>query len=62
MGCGELVMELRIRLRKAPGKVLLLVALDKGAVADIPAYCRMTGHQLLLHQPETASFWIKARE
>ncbi len=28
----------------APGQVLRLVALDPGAPADIPAWCRMTGH------------------
>jgi len=35
----------------APGQVLRLVALDPGAAADIPAWCRMTGHTLVEEQP-----------
>lgn len=47
LGCGELVMELRGRLARAtPGALFELVALDPGAPADLPAWCRMTGHQL----------------
>lgn len=62
LGCGELVLELRGKLRAMPGKVLKLVSRDPGAPADIPAYCRMTGHQLLHAEFEHAAFWIKARE
>jgi tRNA 2-thiouridine synthesizing protein A len=48
LGCGELVLELRMRLaRLRPGQVLELVARDPGAPADLPAWCRMTGHALL---------------
>jgi tRNA 2-thiouridine synthesizing protein A len=48
LGCGELVLELRMRLgRMRPGQVLELVARDPGAPADIPAWCRMTGHALI---------------
>lgn len=48
LGCGDLVLELLGRLRAlAPGQVLKLVATDPGAPADIPAWCRMTGHTLL---------------
>lgn len=61
LGCGELVIHLRNRLRKMPGKVLKLIAHDPGAPADIPAYCRMTGHQLLSADPATHSYWIRAR-
>ena len=47
LGCGELVLELRLRLEAmAPGQVLKLTALDPGAPADLPAWCRMTGHRL----------------
>jgi len=47
LGCGELVIELRGRLaRLAPGLLFELVASDPGAPADLPAWCRMTGHQL----------------
>ena len=61
LGCGELVIHLRTRLRAMPGKVLKLIARDPGAPADIPAYCRMTGHQLLGEEPATSSYWIRAR-
>jgi tRNA 2-thiouridine synthesizing protein A len=47
MGCGELVLELRDRLdRMQPGQVLGLIARDPGASADLPAWCRLTGHTL----------------
>jgi tRNA 2-thiouridine synthesizing protein A len=51
LGCGELVLELRGRLQAmAPGQVLRLVAHDPGAPADIPAWCRLTGHALVSEQ------------
>jgi tRNA 2-thiouridine synthesizing protein A len=61
MGCGELVIELRFRLKAmAAGSILKLTARDSGAREDLPAWCRMTGHGLLKAQhPE---YWIKRRE
>jgi len=51
LGYGELVLELRNRLQAMPpGRVLRLIALDPGAPADIPAWCRLTGHTLVLEQ------------
>ena len=50
LGCGELVRELRLSPHAriiSPGQVLRLVALDPGAPADLPAWCRLTGHTLL---------------
>lgn len=48
MGCGELVIDLRTRMRAlAPRQVLRLVALDPGAREDIPAWCGLTGHALV---------------
>lgn len=61
LGCGELVIHLRTRLRAMPGKVLKLIARDPGAPADIPAYCRMTGHQLLGDELSDCTYWIRAR-
>jgi tRNA 2-thiouridine synthesizing protein A len=61
LGCGDLVLELRGKLRVMPGQVLMLVARDPGASSDIPAYCRMTGHQLLHEDAASAAFWIRAR-
>ena len=62
LGCGELVLELRQRVRQAPGKVFKVTALDAGAPADIPAWCGMTGHLLLAHDPASKTFWIRAKE
>ena len=51
LGCGDLVLELRQRLEAMrPGQVLTLTAYDPGARADIPAWCRMTGHALIAAQ------------
>ena len=51
MGCGELVLELRARVeRMRPGDVLRLIARDPGAPADLPAWCRLTGHRLVAGQ------------
>jgi tRNA 2-thiouridine synthesizing protein A len=51
LGCGDLVLELRLRVGAlTPGQVFRLVARDAGAPADIPAWCRMTGHTLLSQQ------------
>ena len=48
LGCGDLVLQLRFRMETmSPGEVLRLVALDPGAPADLPAWCRLTGHALL---------------
>lgn len=48
MGCGELVMQLRLRLGAlAPRARLRLTARDPGAREDLPAWCRLTGHTLL---------------
>lgn len=61
LGCGELVIELRNRLKAMPGRTLRLVALDPGAPEDIPAWCRMTGHELVGQELATCSYWIRAR-
>ncbi len=54
LGCGELVLELRARMRALqPGQVLRLVARDPGAIEDLPAWCRITGHRLISAQPPT---------
>jgi len=48
LACGDLVLKLRARMEALrPGQVLRLVALDSGAPADLPAWCRLTGHTLL---------------
>jgi tRNA 2-thiouridine synthesizing protein A len=61
LSCGDLVLELRQRVRQAPGKVFKVTALDAGAPADLPAWCRMTGNALLAHDPATQAYWIRAK-
>ena len=53
LGCGELVLELRGRIERLKGgEVLKLTARDAGAPAEIPAWCRLTGHTLVgRHHP-----------
>ena len=51
LGCGDLVLLLRGKLRAMlPGKLLKVTALDPGAPEDIPAWCKMTGNRLILQQ------------
>lgn len=61
MGCGDLVLELRLRL--APmraGEVLHVVARDPGAPEDLPAWCGLTGHTLM--QARHPDYWIRRKE
>jgi tRNA 2-thiouridine synthesizing protein A len=47
-GCGELLLDLLLfSKRHPPGAVLEVRALDPGAPLEIPAWCRMTRHELL---------------
>ena len=49
MGCGDLVLELRARLgAMRPGQLLAVIARDPGAPEDLPAWCRLTGHALVM--------------
>jgi tRNA 2-thiouridine synthesizing protein A len=61
MGCGDLVMQLRMHLHALPpGEILKLTARDPGAPEDLPAWCRLTGHRLLSSaHPE---YWIQRKE
>jgi tRNA 2-thiouridine synthesizing protein A len=48
LACGDLVLELRNQMNQLPPRAVLhLIARDPGAFADIPAWCGLTGHQLL---------------
>lgn len=62
MGCGELLIELRKRLKRMPGRTIRLVALDPGALEDIPAWCRLTSNRLLRHDTQAGAFWIRSRD
>jgi tRNA 2-thiouridine synthesizing protein A len=48
LGCGEIIIALRARvLALAPGALLEVTARDLGAPADLPSWCRLTGHELV---------------
>ena len=47
-GCGELLLDLLLFMKKQPdGAVVQVRALDPGAPLEMPAWCRLTKHQLL---------------
>ena len=60
LGCGELVLELRSRLRALPpGALLRVVAHDPAAPIDLPAWCGLTGHTLV--HATHPDYWIRRR-
>lgn len=51
-GCGELLLDLFLYCkRQGPGATFRLRAHDPGAPQEIPAWCRLTGHELLKASP-----------
>lgn len=61
MGCGELILLLKVRMRQVPaGEILELIATDPGAREDLPAWCRMTGYRLTRH--DHPRYWISRSE
>jgi tRNA 2-thiouridine synthesizing protein A len=61
IGCGDLVLELRTRLRAlAPGQVLEVRATDPGAPEDLPAWCGLTGNRLVRAAPPL--YWIERKK
>jgi tRNA 2-thiouridine synthesizing protein A len=60
MGCGDLVLELRMKLRSLkPGQTLKVIARDPGAPADLPAWCRLTENALVASNHP--AYWIKRK-
>jgi tRNA 2-thiouridine synthesizing protein A len=48
MGCGELLLALKLRMRGlGPGNIIRVVARDPAAPEEMPAWCRLTGHTLV---------------
>ena len=46
-GCGELLLDLLVFMRRQPaGQTVVVRALDPGAPNEIPAWCRLTEHEL----------------
>jgi tRNA 2-thiouridine synthesizing protein A len=61
LGCGELMVELRRRVRIIrPRQTIHLVANDPGAIEDIPAWCRLTGH--VLKQADHPDYLIERKD
>ena len=61
MACGELVLELRLRMRPlAPESVLRVHATDPAAPVDLPAWCGLTGHRLL--SARHPLYWIARKD
>ena len=47
-GCGELLLKLLLFMKQQPSDCVVRVrALDAGAPLEIPAWCRLTKHELL---------------
>ncbi len=61
MGCGELILKLNVQMNQlGTGQIFHLTALDRGAIEDIPAWCKMTGHHLILaNHPD---YWLQRKE
>ena len=60
LGCGELVIELRFRLKAMqPGEVIRVHATDLGAPADLPAWCRMTKDTLVNYDADAKMYYIR---
>lgn len=48
-GCGSLILGLKKQLGQVrPGELLQVTAANAGARADLPAWCRVTGHSLVI--------------
>lgn len=61
MTCGDLVLELRLRVRELePGEVLHVTATDSSAPLDLPAWCRVTGHPMVMF--EHPDYWIQRKD
>jgi tRNA 2-thiouridine synthesizing protein A len=61
LGCGELIIDLRQRIKKLrPRQTFHLITQDLGAVLDIPAWCRLTGHAL--KQAEHPNYLIQRKD
>jgi len=60
LGCGDLVLELRGRVRALPPRgVLRVTARDPAAPIDLPAWCGLCGHTLL--HASHPDYWIRKK-
>lgn len=62
LGCGELIMNLFLTLKKMEsGQVIKVISYDLGAREDIPAWCNLQKHQLLVREDigEISHYYIQ---
>ena len=60
VGCGEALIQLRLRFRPlVTGDVFRLITRDMAAPVEIPAWCRVTGRQLVY--AEHPEYWIEQK-
>jgi tRNA 2-thiouridine synthesizing protein A len=56
--CPLPVLKLRkALLQRKPGEQLTLLATDRQAASDVPAFCEETGHRLLAQEEDPAGTW-----
>lgn len=60
MGCGELLLQLKFKISDLnSGEIIKVISLDPGAPEDLPAWCGLTGHRLVINNhPE---YWIEKK-
>ncbi|WP_394234332.1 sulfurtransferase TusA family protein [Niallia oryzisoli] len=61
-GCGELIMNLFLTMRKmSKGDMIEVISYDPGAREDIPAWCRLQNHILLkrVDDGNTSHYYIR---
>ena len=47
-GCGDFILELREQMADLPpGGTIMVASRDAGALVEVPAWCRLTGHTLV---------------
>jgi tRNA 2-thiouridine synthesizing protein A len=60
--CPLPVIRTQDRIKALPdGALLDVVATDPGAMHDIPAFCRVHGHELISADQRDREFWIRVR-
>ena len=60
LGYWDLLLALRSRTAALdPGQVFILTARDPGIPENLPAWCRMTGHDLI--EARHPDYWIRRR-
>ena len=60
IGCGEILVQLFLRLRAMqPGELFLLYSRDAAAPIEMPVWCRLTGHKLISANPP--EYWIERK-